>query len=292
MSWKKKREYNYKDIAANSIFGNALDDSDDDNETHAKSIRTLKDGSVNYVALMEKDKVFMFDDSALDKLAEEEDDINDYDAHYDSIQESRKRAQELKNPEKDAKYASQIMQAAEARKREQWLNYEKVAALKMSREGKDTDEGMKFMGEAYRNKLEEAREFEKLNQIRDEYDKKNSIAGQSGMRSFFRNMLSDRIEEEPVSEPKPMFELSLNIIKPPEKDEEDVKIFEPLESHSPVEVATLPSKAKQRESKSRSRSKEREQMRILKSSPKKKETSREEKLRLAKERFLSRKPLS
>lgn len=81
---KKRHEFDYSKIAAGGVFSKALEDDDSDSET--------RKGKINYVALAEKgkDEPATIEFNLGSDSGQEEDQNEDYDAHFDQIQQRRK----------------------------------------------------------------------------------------------------------------------------------------------------------------------------------------------------------
>lgn len=83
--------------------------------------------------------------------------------------------------------------AAEKRKREQTINYEKIAAKQMQREGKDFETKGRFLTEGYKNMLMLNKEFEEEDQEKEKYNQDHSAVNRSDMTNFFRRMYAQEM---------------------------------------------------------------------------------------------------
>lgn len=83
--------------------------------------------------------------------------------------------------------------AADKRKREQTINYEKIAAKQMQREGKEFESKGRFLTEGYKNMLMLNKDFEEDDDAKEKYNENNSAANRSDMTNFFRKMYAQEM---------------------------------------------------------------------------------------------------
>ncbi|KAL3417310.1 coiled-coil domain-containing protein 55 [Phlyctema vagabunda] len=142
--------------------------------------------------------------------------IYDYDAVYDSMKPQKKTTQEDK--ERKPKYMTNLLKAAEIRKRDATIAEEKKLAREREAEGEEYADKEKFVTSAYKKQQEENRRLEEEERIREaEEQKKNKGAG---MTNFYKNML-ERGEQKHAEVVKAAEE---TIKKGPQEAAEDEKV--------------------------------------------------------------------
>lgn len=116
--------------------------------------------------------------------------IYDYDAAYDSLQASsqkKKAAQEAEAAERKPKYMSNLLAAAEVRKRDQLRAKEKLLAREREAEGDEFADKDKFVTGAYKAQQEEVRRLEEEERLREEEEERRRKG--KGMVGFYRSVL-------------------------------------------------------------------------------------------------------
>jgi len=119
-----------------------------------------------------------------------------YDEALDTIQE--KRQQKLKEDdgekiERKSRYIEQLKEAAELRKREQDVTYERKLLKEREKEDELFGEKDKFITQAYRKKLEEDEKWKKEMEEREEREKERDVHGKSDMTSFYANLMNRNV---------------------------------------------------------------------------------------------------
>jgi hypothetical protein len=191
------------------IFKKALEDSSSDEDQG--SLPPNKKGKVNYLALADKAKGAGQGARTEELFVLEEDEqpddpatakVDDYDVHFEKIQEVRKLHYQGYNADKNVRYMDNLRQAAEKRKREQLINSERIAAKQLKREGKELEGTERFLTEGYLKMLEENKKFVKNDEEKEKFNQLHSASGQGDMTSFFRQMYSqDMLFGGPVDVP-------------------------------------------------------------------------------------------
>ena len=120
--------------------------------------------------------------------------IFDYDAHYESIQESRAAPRRDEKIERKSKYIASLLHTAEERKREQDVLYEK--RLTKEREAEDYlyGEKEKFVTSAYRKKLEEEKLWKAEQEKKKEEEERNAVEKRGHMGDFYRNLFKTNVD--------------------------------------------------------------------------------------------------
>lgn len=124
----------------------------------------------------------------------EDSSIFDYDAHYESIQESRAAPRRDEKIERRSKYIASLLHTAEERKREQDVLYEK--RLTKEREAEDYlfGEKEKFVTSAYRKKLEEEKLWKAEQEKKKEEEERNAVEKRGHMGDFYRNLFKSNVD--------------------------------------------------------------------------------------------------
>ncbi|KAI9747058.1 MAG: hypothetical protein M1815_004675 [Lichina confinis] len=116
--------------------------------------------------------------------------IYDYDAAYDSLHaasQKKKAAQAAEAAERKPRYMSNLLAAAEVRKRDQLRARDKLLAREREAEGDDYADKEKFVTEAYKAQQEEVRRLEEEERQREEEDERRRKG--KGMAGFYRSVL-------------------------------------------------------------------------------------------------------
>lgn len=196
-----------------------------------------------------------------------------------------------------------IKAAADKRKREQTINYEKIAAKQMKREGKDFESKGRYMTEGFKNMLKQNQEFEEKDLEKEQWNQNHSVINKNDMTSFYRRMYNQEMtfggpRGPIIDETKPgTIEIQLGLENSEEENaletsKTDEKVTNDVAVHENKEESGIPIPGIIKD-RSRSASKERlkkaEQTQADGEDTEKPEKveipmSREEKIRLAKER--------
>jgi coiled-coil domain-containing protein 55 len=121
-----------------------------------------------------------------EKAEEEDANIYDYDAVYDSLKPQKKETKE--DVERRPKYMSGLLAAAAVRKRDALIAEEKKIAKDRAAEGDEFADKEKFVTEAYKKQQEENRRIEEEERKREEEEAKKNKSG--GMTAFYKQMLN------------------------------------------------------------------------------------------------------
>ncbi|KAI9762196.1 MAG: hypothetical protein M4579_000519 [Chaenotheca gracillima] len=124
--------------------------------------------------------------------------IYDYDASYDALHPPRKSTTAAADDaSRKPKYMSNLLEAAEVRKRDQLRAKDKLLVKEREAEGDEFADKEKFVTGAYKAQQEEMRRLEAEERVREEAERKK--AG-SGMGAFYRGMLekTEKKHEEAV----------------------------------------------------------------------------------------------
>jgi hypothetical protein len=298
---KRQHEPNYGGIASCAVFARALDDNSEDED--------LRAGKINYVALGEREK-------EMDEFFVEEDEHekaeaiqDDYDLHFDGIQQRRRLTFQGDKGDvglahqKSVRYMAGIKAAAEKRKREQTINYEKIAAKQMKREGNEFETKGRYMTEGYKEMLKQNQEFAAKDDEQEKWNLSHSVANKNDMTSFYRRMYKQEMTfggpRGPIIEEKPSntIEIQLGMTNSDDESEEaqanktSNTLPEPtktdLDDQSLIKPEQFVKERSRSASKDRSKKaeiSEDKQTTIEKTDKTDAPMSREEKIRLAKER--------
>jgi coiled-coil domain-containing protein 55 len=166
---------------SSNIFGS---DSSDEEDTSVQKVNTsLRTSGKSWVAKQTRD--------AIDKAVAEDPSIFEYDAIYDEMDAKKKQMGQktVGMVDKKPKYILQLKKAAELRKKEQEIIFEKKMKKEVDKEAEDFGDKEAFVTPSYRKILEERKaEEERL--------RKEEVAA-SGQKKdlnlFYRNLLSSRV---------------------------------------------------------------------------------------------------
>ncbi|KAI9885516.1 MAG: hypothetical protein M1823_002698 [Watsoniomyces obsoletus] len=128
--------------------------------------------------------------------------IYDYDAAFDSLQAAslKKKAEQAEDAAtRKPKYMSNLLAAAEVRKRDQLRAKEKLLAKEREAEGDEYDDKEKFVTGAYKAQQEEVKKLEEEERLREEEEEKRRKG--KGMTNFYRSVLEkdEKRHEEAVA---------------------------------------------------------------------------------------------
>ena len=118
--------------------------------------------------------------------------IYDYDAAYDSIHATpTTTASDAKaDIEKKPKYMTNLMAAAEVRKRDQLRAKEKMLAAEREAEGDEFADKEKFVTGAYKRQQEEMRRLEEEEKIKEKEAEERKRREGGGMKALYKNLLN------------------------------------------------------------------------------------------------------
>ena len=124
--------------------------------------------------------------------------IYDYDAAYDSIHSAPMNASSTdtsSDVEKKPKYMTNLLAAAEVRKRDQLRAKEKMLAKEREAEGDEFADKEKFVTGAYKRQQEEMRKLEEEEKVKEREAEERKRKEGGGMKALYKNLL-DRDEEK------------------------------------------------------------------------------------------------
>lgn len=273
-----------------NIFQKALDDDENETFTNTRGshshINHMYDRLKNQTAqkmVQSTTKALLEDTSNTD--------IFGYDSYYDAIQLKKKEIQFLKQKDKgEARYQNSLLDAAEKRKRERSIVYEKMAEKELEKDKNKTSE--RFITESYKEVLELNKKFLKEDEEKEEYNQNNSVNNKTDLNELYRtlykeNMFAggDRLDIADIAKKNMALKKKQEeIVKNQEetlkklKTNNEKEIFEKKEGKTNANLEKKPEILIKR---SRSRSTERK-------SPK----TKEEKLKSARDRYLERKNIT
>ena len=120
--------------------------------------------------------------------------IYDYDSIYDSLHAKPSSCSSLADQEKRPKYMSNLLAAAEIRKRDQLRAKEKLLAKEREAEGEEFADKEKFVTAAYKRQQEENRRFEEAEAIREKEAEERRRREGGGLKGMYKSML-ERTEQ-------------------------------------------------------------------------------------------------
>ncbi|KAL8737582.1 MAG: hypothetical protein Q9190_008103 [Brigantiaea leucoxantha] len=115
--------------------------------------------------------------------------IYDYDSVYDSLHSGPKSSASAADDVKKPKYMSNLLAAAEIRKRDQLRAKEKMLAKEREAEGDEFADKEKFVTAAYKRQQEEMRKAEAEEAIREKEAEERQRREGGGMKGFYKGML-------------------------------------------------------------------------------------------------------
>lgn len=121
--------------------------------------------------------------------------IYDYDSIYDSLHSKPSFSSALSDQDKRPKYMSNLLAAAETRKRDQLRAKEKMLAKEREAEGDEFADKEKFVTAAYKRQQEEMRRLEEEEAIREKEAEERKRREGGGLKGLYKNML-DRGEQK------------------------------------------------------------------------------------------------
>ena len=174
-----------------SVFKKALAEEPEESLTMTKS---SKHSHINhmYDKLHHQSTQKIFDTSTK-ALLEDPNNLDPfgYDSYYDQISSQRKANESLKKQDKSKpKYINSLIDAAEKRKRERSIVYEKLAENELKKEGSD-NKGERFITESYRKVLEENKKFLKEDEEKEKFNDKHGISGKQDLSAIYHTMFRD-----------------------------------------------------------------------------------------------------
>jgi len=260
------------------------------------------------------------------KIVMEDPDIYSYDDHYDDFVEKRQEIEQQKRKKTGPKYIQGIQKTTEKRKVEQSMIKEKIAEKDLQREGLNTG-GQKYVTGSYKRMMDEGKKFLQEDAEKEQYNKQHTAENQDNSLGMYKDLyqqdifmgghrpdLSAMIKQDKNPAPKPQ---EAKLVQQIQKQENPVPIqtgtqpapqseqknedkdkgekIQEEKTHSEASKGRDTEKTNRKSrSRSRTRSKSPSRLGVLREeaqAPKEpeKELTKEEKLKLAKERYLQRK---
>ena len=129
-------------------------------------------------ALKEDPNIFAYDDALTD---------------IEKGREATLREEHGEKIERKSRYIAQLKEAADFRKREQDITYERRLMKEREKEDELYGEKEKFITSAYRKKLEEDEKWKKEELERERREKEREVDGKSDMTSFYANLMNRNV---------------------------------------------------------------------------------------------------
>ena len=129
-------------------------------------------------ALKEDPNVFAYDDALID---------------IEKGREATLREKDGEKIERKSRYIAQLKEAADFRKREQDVTYERRLMKEREKEDELYGDKEKFITSAYRKKLEEDEKWKKEELEREQREKEREVQGKSDMTSFYANLMNRNV---------------------------------------------------------------------------------------------------
>ena len=131
-----------------------------------------------------------------EKALKEDPNVFAYDDALTDIQKGREATLREKDGEKierKSRYIAQLKEAADFRKREQDVTYERRLMKEREKEDELYGDKEKFITSAYRKKLEEDEKWKKEELEREQSEKEREVHGKSDMTSFYANLMNRNV---------------------------------------------------------------------------------------------------
>ena len=131
-----------------------------------------------------------------EKALKEDPNVFAYDDALTDIQKGREATLREKDGEKierKSRYIAQLKEAADFRKREQDVTYERRLMKEREKEDELYGDKEKFITSAYRKKLEEDEKWKKEELEREQREKEREVHGKSDMTSFYANLMNRNV---------------------------------------------------------------------------------------------------
>ena len=238
-------------------------------------------------ALKEDPNVFAYDDALTD---------------IEKGREATLREKDGEKIERKSRYIAQLKEAADFRKREQDVTYERRLMKEREKEDELYGDKEKFITSAYRKKLEEDEKWKKEELEREQREKEREVQGKSDMTSFYANLMNRNVATggdtatHSRKAPEPKLVHSPTVVAQNEKKEEEkAKAIETIDQKTKVsrgDENKLPANAIERTTGDDKRLvEEKSKDNVQKEAAVREQVAahREEKAKSARERYLARK---
>ena len=177
-------------------------------------------------ALKEDPNVFAYDDALTD---------------IEKGREATLREKDGEKIERKSRYIAQLKEAADFRKREQDVTYERRLMKEREKEDELYGDKEKFITSAYRKKLEEDEKWKKEELEREQREKEREVQGKSDMTSFYANLMNRNVATggdtatHSRKAPEPKLVHSPTVVAQNEKKEEEkAKAIETIDQKTKV----------------------------------------------------------
>ena len=246
-----------------------------------------------------------------EKALKEDPNVFAYDDALTDIKKGREATLREKDGEKierKSRYIAQLKEAADFRKREQDVTYERRLMKEREKEDELYGDKEKFITSAYRKKLEEDEKWKKEELEREQREKEREVQGKSDMTSFYANLMNRNVatggdtatHSRKAPEPKLVHSPAVAVVAQNEKKEEEkAKAIETIDQKTKVsrgDENKLPANAIERTTgddkrlvEEKSKDNVQKEAAVREQVAAQKQVDREEKAKSARERYLARK---
>ena len=244
-----------------------------------------------------------------EKALKEDPNVFAYDDALTDIKKGREATLREKDGEKierKSRYIAQLKEAADFRKREQDVTYERRLMKEREKEDELYGDKEKFITSAYRKKLEEDEKWKKEELEREQREKEREVQGKSDMTSFYANLMNRNVATggdtatHSRKAPEPKLVHSQTVVAQNEKKEEEkAKAIETIDQKTKVsrgDENKLPANAIERTAgddkrlvEEKSKDNVQKEAAVSEQVAAQKQVDREEKAKSARERYLARK---
>ena len=177
-------------------------------------------------ALKEDPNVFAYDDALAD---------------IEKGREATLREKDGEKIERKSRYIAQLKEAADFRKREQDVTYERRLMKEREKEDELYGDKEKFITSAYMKKLEEDEKWKKEELEREQREKEREVQGKSDMTSFYANLMNRNVatggdtatHSRKAPEPKLVHSPAV-VAQNEKKEEERAKAIETIDQKTKV----------------------------------------------------------
>jgi len=244
-----------------------------------------------------------------EKALKEDPNVFAYDDALTDIKKGREATLREKDGEKierKSRYIAQLKEAADFRKREQDVTYERRLMKEREKEDELYGDKEKFITSAYRKKLEEDEKWKKEELEREQREKEREVQGKSDMTSFYANLMNRNVatggdtatHSRKAPEPKLVHSPAV-VAQNEKKEEEKAKAIETIDQKTKVsrgDENKLPANAIERTTgddkrlvEEKSKDNVQKEAAVREQVAAQKQVDREEKAKSARERYLARK---
>jgi len=185
-----------------SLFENESDDEEDEDENNTNGVSEAERAKKrhNEEIKRQQEAAKAKGDAEAKEIYEqalkEDPNIFAYDDALTDIEKGREatlREEHGEKIERKSRYIAQLKEAADFRKREQDITYERRLMKEREKEDELYGEKEKFITSAYRKKLEEDEKWKKEELERERREKEREVDGKSDMTSFYANLMNRNV---------------------------------------------------------------------------------------------------